>query len=91
MTGLPQWVVVDEAHSPYGRTGTALGLFNPAAKGYLIVTWQPEELSGEVPAALGAVIALSSPRPSHHLVDLTAAVADSRSRRPGQAARRRAH
>ena len=76
VTGLPQWVVVDEAHEPFGRTGTALGVFNPAAKGYLLVTWQPEELSGEVAAALDAVIALGSPRPSDHLVDLTAAVAD---------------
>ena len=75
VTGLPQWVVVDEAHRPFGRTGTALGVFNPAAKGYLLVTWQPEELSGEVTAALDAVIALGSPRPSDPLVDLTAAVA----------------
>ena len=63
VTGLPQWVVVDEAHEPFGRTGTALGVFNPAAKGYLLVTWQPEELSGEVPAALDAVIALGSLTP----------------------------
>ena len=76
VTGLPQWVVIDEAHEPFGRTGTALGVFNPAAKGYLLVTWRPEELSGETPAALDAVIALGSPCPSDHLVDLTAAVAD---------------
>ncbi len=78
MTGLPQWVVVDEAHAPFGRTGAgrSLAVFNPAAKGYLLVTWRPEELSGEVPAALDAVIALGSPQPSNHLVDLTAAVAD---------------
>ncbi|MGO9956252.1 MAG: HAD hydrolase family protein [Solirubrobacteraceae bacterium] len=76
VTGLPQWVVVDEAHEPFGRMGSMLGVFNPAAKGYLLVTWRPEELSGEVPAALDAVIALGSPRPSDHLVDLTAAVAD---------------
>ncbi|MGO9900626.1 MAG: HAD hydrolase family protein [Solirubrobacteraceae bacterium] len=75
VSGLPQWVVVDEAHDPFGRAGTALGVFNPAAKGYLLVTWQPAELSGAVPAALDAVIALGSPRPSDHLVDLTAAVA----------------
>ena len=66
---------VDEAHGSFGRTGAALGVFNPAAKGYLVVTWQPEELSGDVAAALDAVIALRSPRPSDHLVELTAAVA----------------
>jgi hydroxymethylpyrimidine pyrophosphatase-like HAD family hydrolase/DNA-binding response OmpR family regulator len=75
VSGLPQWVVVDEAHGSFGRAGTALGVFNPAAKGYLLVTWQPEELSGAVSAALDAVIALGSPNPSDHLVDLTAAVA----------------
>ncbi|MGO9753993.1 MAG: HAD hydrolase family protein [Solirubrobacteraceae bacterium] len=75
VSGLPQWVVVDEAHDPFGRAGTALGVFNPSAKGYLLVTWQPEELSGAVSAALDAVIALGSPRPSDQLVDLTAAVA----------------
>jgi hydroxymethylpyrimidine pyrophosphatase-like HAD family hydrolase len=74
-TGLPQWVVIDEAHGSFGRAGTVLGVFNPAAKGYLLVTWQPDELSGDVSAALDAVIALGSPRPSKHLVDLTAAVA----------------
>jgi hypothetical protein len=76
VTGLPQWVVVDEAHEPFGRTGSMLSVFNPAAKGYLLVTWRPEELSGEVPDALDAVIALGSPHPSDHLVDLTATVAD---------------
>ncbi len=75
-TGLPQWVVVDEAHAPFGRAGASLGVFNPATKGYLLVTWQPEELSSEVPAALDAVIALTSPQPPDHLIDLTAAVAD---------------
>ncbi len=76
VTGLPQWVVVDEAHTPYGRTGASLGVFNPAAQGYLLATWRPEELSSEITAALDAVIALASPQPSKHLVDLTAAVAN---------------
>jgi len=76
VTGLPQWVVVDEAHAPFGRAGTSLGVFNPTTKGYLLVTWRPEDLANQVPAALDAVIALSSPQPSSHLVDFTAAVAD---------------
>jgi hydroxymethylpyrimidine pyrophosphatase-like HAD family hydrolase len=74
--GHPQWVVVDEAHGTFGRAGPALAVFNPAAKGYLLITWQPEALSGEVAAALDAVIAVASPHPSPHLVDLAAAVAD---------------
>lgn len=76
VTGLPQWFVVDEAHAPLGREGASLGVFNPASKGYLLVTWRPEDFANEVPAALDAMIALSSPQPSNHLVDVTAAVAD---------------
>ena len=72
----PQWVVVDEAHGPLGRAGRALGVFDPSAKGYLLVTWQPQELSADALAALDVVIALGSPHPDEQLVDLTAAVAD---------------
>jgi hypothetical protein len=76
VTGLPQWVVFDEAHGPIGRAGTALHVFDPATKGYLLVTWQPEELSPDALASLDVVIALGSPHPASQLVDLTAAVAD---------------
>ncbi|HTX27177.1 MAG TPA: HAD hydrolase family protein [Streptosporangiaceae bacterium] len=77
-TGLPQWVAVDEAHGPIGRNGAAHSLFNSAGKGYLIVTWQPDELSADALAGLDAVIALGSPDLSSRFVDLTAAVADMR-------------
>jgi len=63
-TGLPQWVAVDEAHGPIGRTASTHRLFDPAAKGYLLVTWQPKELSADALAALDAVITLSSPHPT---------------------------
>ena len=75
LTGLPQWVVVDEAQRPVGRAGPGLGVFDPADKGYLLVTWQPEELSAQALAGLDVVIALCSPDPPDELVDLTAAVA----------------
>ena len=74
-TGLPQWVAVDEAHGPVGRTGAARSMFNPAAKGYLLVTWKPGELSADALASLDAVLALGSPRLDSAFVDLTAAVA----------------
>ena len=57
-TGMPQWVVMDEAHGPVGRTGAARGMFNPSAKGYLLITWKPEELSAAALASLDAVLAL---------------------------------
>lgn len=75
-TGLPQWVVFDEAHGPIGREGTALHVFDPATKGYLLVTWRPEELSPDALVALDVVIALGSPHPASQLVNVTAAVAN---------------
>jgi hydroxymethylpyrimidine pyrophosphatase-like HAD family hydrolase len=72
--GLPQWVAVDEAHGPIGRSGTARRMFNPAARGYLLITWQPAELSADALASLDAVIALGPPGPDSAFVDLTAAV-----------------
>jgi hydroxymethylpyrimidine pyrophosphatase-like HAD family hydrolase len=75
-TGLPQWVAVDEAHGPVGRTATTRGMLDPATKGYLLVTWRPEELSALALVALDAVITLGSPDPASQFVDLTAAVAD---------------
>jgi hydroxymethylpyrimidine pyrophosphatase-like HAD family hydrolase len=77
-SGLPQWLVVDEAHGPVGRAGTASRMFDPAGEGYLLVTWRPEELSADALVALDAVIALGSPHPASRIVDLTAAVADMR-------------
>ena len=75
LTGLPQWVVVDEAQRPVGRSGPGLGVFDPTDKGYLLVTWQPEELSPRPSPGLDVVIALCSPDPPDELVNLTAAVA----------------
>lgn len=55
-----------------GRAGIGLGVFDPSAKGYLLITWQPEEPAPDVLASLDAVIALGSPHPDPHLVELTA-------------------
>ena len=75
-TGVPQWVVVDEAHVPIGRDVTARRMLDPPGKGYLLVTWQPAELSADALLALDAVITLGSPRPESRFIDITAAVAD---------------
>ena len=75
-TGVPQWVVVDEAHVPIGRDVTARRMLNPPAKGYLLVTWQPAELSADALLALDAIITLGSARPESRFIEITAAVAD---------------
>lgn len=76
LTGLPQWVLLDEAHGPLGRHGESMAVFDPSAKGYLLVTWRPDELSAEAVAGVDAVIALGSPQPSSALIDVSAAVAE---------------
>ena len=75
-TGVPQWVVVDEAHVPIGRDVTARRLLNPPGKGYLLVTWQPADLSAHALLALDAIITLGSARPESRFIEITAAVAD---------------
>jgi len=75
-TGLPQWVVIDEAHGSIGRHGAARALFDPASKGHCLVTWLPQDLPGAALAGIDAVIALGAPEPAAPLVDLVAAVAD---------------
>ncbi len=75
-TGIPQCVVVDEAHGPVGRDTVTRRMLDPADEGYLLVTWQPEEPSADALVALDAVITLGSPRPDSRFVDLAAAVAD---------------
>ena len=61
---------------PSAGPALASGCSTPSDKGYLLVTWQPEELSAQALAGLDVVIALGSPEPPDPLVDLTAAVAE---------------
>ena len=76
-TGLPQWVIFDEADRTVGRQGLALAVFDHAEKGHCLVTWRPQDLSADALAGIDAVVALTSPRPAGALVDITAAVADA--------------
>ena len=43
--GLPHWVVVDEAHGALGSGGAVAQYLALGAKGYLLVSYRPEELS----------------------------------------------
>jgi hypothetical protein len=75
-TGVPQWVILDEADRSLGRAGVSSAVFDPAEKGYCLVTWRPQDLSVSVVGGIDAVIALTSPRPAGPVVDIAAAVAD---------------
>jgi hypothetical protein len=43
-TGVPQWIVVDEAHGPLGRHAASTRFFTPDHFGYLLVTYRPDDL-----------------------------------------------
>ncbi len=71
--GLPQWLVIDEAHQVLGRRG-APEVLDPATRGHCIVTYRPEELPADVATTVDALVALTGPRPTSGLVDVAAAV-----------------
>jgi hypothetical protein len=75
-TGLPQWIILDEAHRSVGRSNGTISVFDPAVKGHCLVTWQPDDLSANALASIDTVLALTNPRPANAIVDITAAIAD---------------
>ena len=58
VSGLPHWVVLDEAQVPLGRDGSAGTFFEPAATGYCLVTHRAEDLRPEALLAVDVLIAL---------------------------------
>jgi hydroxymethylpyrimidine pyrophosphatase-like HAD family hydrolase len=57
--GAPHWVVVDEAHGTLGAGGAVAQYLAPGAKGYLLVTYRPWELSGKALGGVDAMIAVA--------------------------------
>lgn len=76
-TGLPHWVVIDEADRTVGRVTAPLRVLEPGQSGYCLVTWRPEDLSAEAIATLDAVVALSSEETSEVVVNLAAAIGEA--------------
>ena len=56
-TGVPHWLVVDEAHEQLGRDGK-LGVYAPSRKGHCLVTYRPGELRREVTDNLDALVVM---------------------------------
>lgn len=73
--GRPHWVFFDEAHDTIGQHEAAIGAFEPAARGYCLITWRPDDLPATVIASTDRVLALTTPQPDDPVVDLVAAVA----------------
>jgi hydroxymethylpyrimidine pyrophosphatase-like HAD family hydrolase len=44
-TGIPQWILIDEAHDPLGERATSVRFFTPDHLGYLVVTYHPDQLA----------------------------------------------
>ncbi|HME72943.1 MAG TPA: hypothetical protein VKM54_24185, partial [Myxococcota bacterium] len=61
-TGLPHWIIIDEAHVPFGRNADTSEYFDPSQKGYCFVTYQPGELRAEVWKELDVILALPTRR-----------------------------
>jgi hydroxymethylpyrimidine pyrophosphatase-like HAD family hydrolase len=56
--GAPHWVVIDEAHGSLGAGGDVARYLAPGATGYLLVSYQPWDLSPEALGGLDAMIAV---------------------------------
>lgn len=57
-TGLPHWVIVDEAHRAYG-TGSGARPWS-SAPGHCLITWDPSSLHPDARSAIDVVLALPS-------------------------------
>lgn len=51
-SGLPHWIVVDEAHVALAEGGTTADVFRPQDRGYCLVTYRPDQLTPSVLAAV---------------------------------------
>lgn len=70
-TGLPHWLVIDEAQLPLARETTTS--FMPAAAGYCLATHRPQDLRPEALLAIDVLIALPGRRHTDRTADLIAA------------------
>jgi hydroxymethylpyrimidine pyrophosphatase-like HAD family hydrolase len=51
-SGLPHWIVVDEAHVALAEGGTTADVFRPQDRGYCLVTYRPDQLTPSVVTAV---------------------------------------
>jgi hypothetical protein len=51
-SGLPHWIVVDEAHVPIGSDSLLPGLVANQSRGCCLITYRPDELAASVRAAI---------------------------------------
>jgi hydroxymethylpyrimidine pyrophosphatase-like HAD family hydrolase len=71
-TGLPHWVIVDEAHASFGASGAARPFIRPPGTGYCFVTHRPEDLCAEALWSVDVVLVLPGEPDVASFVDLVA-------------------
>jgi hydroxymethylpyrimidine pyrophosphatase-like HAD family hydrolase len=60
-TGLPHWIVLEEAHVPLAEGGAGCPTFRPEQKGFGLVTYQPDRLCPAAQEAADFVISMEAP------------------------------
>jgi hypothetical protein len=60
ISGVPHWIVVDEAHQSLGEAGVVTEIFRPADLGHCLITYVPEQLSETARAAIDVTIRVTS-------------------------------
>ena len=63
-TGMPHWIILDEAQRTTGRHGPAGCEYDTTSKGHCLATWRPEQLSPDAVLATDIVLAVASEHPS---------------------------
>lgn len=72
-SGLPHWIVIDEAQVPLARDGNDGMFFEPAATGYCLVTHRADDLRPEALLAVDVVIGLPGGAGDSQIAGLLAA------------------
>ena len=72
-SGLPHWVIVDEAHDALGRADRDPLFLEPGLTGYCLATYRPDDLPAEALLGTDVLLALPGPGDLASTIDLVAA------------------
>ncbi|HET7722168.1 MAG TPA: HAD hydrolase family protein, partial [Acidimicrobiales bacterium] len=72
-SGLPHWVIVDEAHDALGRADQDPLFLEPGLTGYCLATYRPDDLPAEALLGTDVLVALPDPDDWATTIDLVAA------------------
>lgn len=61
-TGLPHWIIIDEAHHALGLPGELAKILNEGQKGYCLVTYQPQVLARHLCTTMDHLLVLPGGR-----------------------------